>query len=155
MSSWLEKVAAQHGTYKEEEEEEEDVPEKQVEQSSQQKQPSAHQDEEKSEISAESDIKIKESVHNKVECDYQGPNTKETAIYAKSMEKLLRKQENAYVTSLLKVRSSLTNALDVASRPLESANSTTKASKQSKEKYVNLRKTIMSIPIPQNSAKRD
>lgn len=154
MSSWLENIKNQHGSLVEEEEEEEEVVEKKAPAPAEAKpeiQAKAPETVEKPQNTPqETKQNVKETKETKFK--YQGPSTRETYLFATSFNKIESKQEKEYVQNLLSVRTNISNVLDSASKPLEEVGFLNKAAISAKNRYVNLRKSILSVPIPHKIA---
>ena len=167
MSSWIENIKNQHGTLEEEDEEEDNqqpvVQNQQASSSSQENQQITNQN-----INKETTTNSNENAENQQQNNqkpteneneqatqkqkYIGPNTRETVLFAKSFGKLSDSEETNYVRLLLDIRASLSSVLDGTSKPLETASILNKTSIASKQKYQNLRKSILNLPIPHQVA---
>lgn len=156
MTSWLENIKNQHGSLVEEEDEEE---EEQAPKQPEEKKPEAptekpqiEQEQNQKQETAPTQQKPVKTTPTQDKFKYEGPSTRETYLFATSIDKIESKQEREYVENLLKVRANLSNVLDSASKPLESVGFLNKAVISAKSRYTNLSKLIMSVPIPHTAA---
>jgi len=145
-NSWLDQISAKHGTLFEEEEEEEANDEPVSIEKDSSKEEEIKTDEVVETVVGDEGVQKEEK-----KIVYDGPTTKETSIFVKSVDKVVKAEEKAYVTALMTLRSSLSSALDIASRPLTNSGALGKSSHDSRSKFATLRQKILSIPIPHSN----
>ena len=170
MSSWLDNIAA-HGGLVEEEEDDEEQP--QVVQVSQKignddksqipdikskdseevakipaTQEAAKDVEPVSEAKSEDQIIDIENPQEKAKepgNGFSGQVSKEMKNLNKALRFVLKAQEVAYVTAMLKTRQSLDNALEKTSRPIQTIGGLGKISLEAKNKYDNVKTKILAV----------
>ena len=168
MSSWIENIKNQHGTLEEEDEEEDEQqtvpqntqvtakpqekPQQQTNQSINKDNATNANEKVENQTQSEQNAEQKETEQVTEKQKYNGPNTPETVLFAKSFDKLSDLEERNYVRLLLDIRASLSSVLDGTSKPLETASILNKTSSASKQKYQNLRKAILKLPVPHQVA---
>lgn len=171
-SSWLENIAAQHGGAEvEEEEEEEDVappapvaqaspqPNNPNESTSEPNTDKTAQQIPSEEVKKESTIEKPQAAQpsdnksNKPEQTikkpiYEGPITREQFLFAKSMKKLFKGQENEYCLAMINSRRDFAKMMEYSARPLQNASALSGITSDCKTKYDSLSTKIMGLPIP-------
>ena len=76
------------------------------------------------------------------------PITRETITFVRSLEKLQKQQEKSYVNILLTLRNSLLTSMEFTSKPLQNSSTLGTSVIDSKNKFNNIKSSILNIPIP-------